>query len=308
MRNLRPEMTDLSPFLPLPATPGASHLFTVDVEDYFQVVALEGVVDRARWAEYPSRVEANTDRLLALLAELGVQGTFFTLGWVAEHHPGIVRRIAAAGHEVASHGQWHRRVTRLTPDEFRAEVRESRARLEDLAGAPCLGYRAPSFSIVPGVEWAFDVLLEEGYRYDSSLFPVNRPDYGYPGIPETPFLIRRPAGTLLELPLATGRLGPLRYPAAGGGYLRQFPPTLLHRAFRQHQARGHSAAFYIHPWEYDDGQPRLPVGRVTRFRHYHNLDRTWDRMRGLLEGFPFTSVAARFGALAEPALLAGEAR
>lgn len=305
MRNLRPEMTTSSAFLPLPASPGASHLFSVDVEDYFQVVAFEGIVDRARWGGYPSRVVANTDRLLERLAQRGIHGTFFTLGWVAEHHPEVVCRIAAAGHEVASHGQWHRRVTRLSPEEFRAELRESKARLEDLSGQPCLGFRAPSFSIVPGVEWAFDVLLEEGYRYDSSLFPVNRPDYGYPGIPETPFLIQRPGGTLLELPLATGHWGPLRYPAAGGGYLRQLPLGLLRRAFRQHGACGHSAMFYIHPWEYDAAQPRLPCGRLTAFRHYRNLHRTWDRMDALLGAFPFTSVAARFGALAEPALLAG---
>lgn len=281
-------------FSTLPPTPEPSHLFTVDVEDYFQVVAFEGIVDRGAWDSYPSRVEANTDRLLDLLARHGTRGTFFTLGWVAEKHPGIVRRIAAAGHEVASHGYWHRRLTTLTQDAFRAEIRDSKARLEDLSGHPCVGFRAPSFSIVPGGEWAFDLLLEEGYRYDSSLFPVRRPDYGYPHSPETPFLIERAGGSLLELPLTTTRLLGLRLPAAGGGYLRQFPLALFRRAFRQWGERGVSAMFYIHPWEYDDEQPRLPCGRLTAFRHYHNLDQVWSRMDRLLDEFAFTSVAERF--------------
>ncbi len=281
----------------LASTPGSPHLFTVDVEDYFQVVAFEPVVDRGSWDGYPSRVEANTDRLLGLLAAHGVRGTFFTLGWVAEKHPGIVRRIAAAGHEVASHGYWHRRVSTLSPAEFRSELRESKARLEALAAQPCLGFRAPSFSIVPGLEWAFDVLLEEGYRYDSSLFPIRRPDYGYPDAPDDPFLITRPSGVLLELPLATTRVFGLRIPAAGGGYLRQFPMGLFRRAFRRWGERGVSAMFYIHPWEFDEGQPRLPCGRVTAFRHYRNLDLVWPRIDQLLTEFPFTSVAERYGQL-----------
>jgi len=243
-----------------------------------------------------------------LLERRGVRGTFFTLGWVAQHHPGVIRRIAAAGHEVASHGQWHRRVTTLTPEEFRQDLRESKARLEDVSGQPCLGFRAPSFSIIPGHEWAFDVLLEEGFRYDSSLFPIRRPDYGYPGVPDVPFLIPRPAGTLLELPLATLRWMGLTIPAAGGGYLRQFPLALLQHAFRQHAARGASAMFYIHPWEYDVEQPRLPCGRVTALRHYRNLDRTWPRMESLLGEFRFTSVAERFGLVAGCGAPAGGAR
>jgi len=147
---------------PLPAQSSAAHIFSVDVEDYFQVVAFERVVDRANWGRYPSRVEANTDRLLGLLDQRRVRGTFFILGWVALRYPGVVRRIAAQGHEIASHGHWHRRVTTLTPQEFRADIRESKAALEDTSGLPCLGFRAPSFSIVPGWEWAFDILLEEG--------------------------------------------------------------------------------------------------------------------------------------------------
>lgn len=273
---------------PLPSLPASPHLFTVDVEDYFQVVAFERQVDRATWERYPSRVEGNTDRLLRLLDDHRVRGTFFTLGWIARRHPALVRRIAAAGHEVASHGQWHRRVTTLSPDQFRNDIRESKALLEAESGQPCLGFRAPSFSILPGYEWALDILLEEGYRYDSSIFPIRRPDYGYPDAPDTPFQVRRPAGTLLELPLATTRVAGLRLPAAGGAYLRQLPFGFIRRAFRAWAERGISASFYIHPWEYDAEQPRMPCGRLTAIRHYRNLDRTWGLLVRLLGEFRFT--------------------
>lgn len=279
---------------PLPPVLTSPHLFTVDVEDYFQVVAFERVVDRATWDSYPSRVEANTDRLLALLDDHGVRGTFFTLGWVGRRHAGLVRRIAAQGHEIASHGQWHRRVTTLSREQFRSDLRESKAVLEDLSGHPCLGFRAPSFSIVPGLEWAFDVLLEEGFRYDSSLFPIRRPDYGYPSAHDAPFLIQRPAGALLELPLATSSVAGFRLPVAGGGYLRQLPFGFIRRAFRSWAARGVSAMFYIHPWEYDVDQPRFACGRLTSLRHYRNLGRTWGLMERLLGEFRFTSVQERF--------------
>lgn len=289
-------------FTPLPPEPGAPHLFSVDVEDYFQVVAFESLVSRSDWDRHPSRVVANTDRLLDLLAARGVRGTFFTLGWIARKYPALVRRIAAAGHEVASHGDWHRRVSHLDPAGFRAELADSKAALEDAGGQPCLGYRAPSFSIIPGGEWAFEVLLEEGFRYDSSLFPVRRPDYGYPAAPDGPCLIECSSGTLLEIPLATTRFLGARLPAAGGGYLRQFPMALFRRAFRRAAGAGVSAMFYTHPWEYDTGQPRLPCGPVTSFRHYRNLHLTWPRMTALLEEFRFTSVADRYADRLGPAM------
>ncbi|HTS87906.1 MAG TPA: XrtA system polysaccharide deacetylase [Gemmatimonadales bacterium] len=287
---------------PLPVQTSAAHIFSVDVEDYFQVVAFEKVVDRADWDRYPSRVVSNTERLLDLLEQRQVRGTFFTLGWVGRRFPDLVRRIARVGHEIASHGLWHRRITTLTPDQFRSELRESKRILEDASGQACVGFRAPSFSIVPGYEWAFDVLVEEGYRYDSSLFPIRRPDYGYPDAAATPFWIRRPAGALLELPLATLVTAGLRLPAAGGAYFRQLPRGLVRRAFRQWGRRGVSAMFYIHPWEYDTDQPRLPCGRLTALRHYRNLDRTWSRLEQLLTEFRFTSVADRFGPELEPRL------
>jgi polysaccharide deacetylase family protein (PEP-CTERM system associated) len=278
----------------LGSTAATSHFFTVDVEEHFQVSAFDNIVDRADWDRLPSRVEANVDVLLELLERHGSVGTFFTLGWIADRKPALVRRIAAAGHEIASHSWWHRRVSTLTPAEFREEVRRSKLTLEDVAGQAVVGFRAPSFSIVPGIEWAFDVLLEEGYRYDSSLFPIRRPDYGYPSAATVPHQLERPAGTLLELPMATTVLAGLRIPAAGGGYLRQLPYWLIARAFREHAAAGLPAMFYIHPWEIDPDQPRLAVPPVTRWRHYGGLARTLPRLERLLREFRFTSVARHF--------------
>lgn len=266
----------------------------MDVEEYFQVSAFDKAVGREQWGSYPSRVAGNVDVMLSLLAQAGATGTFFTLGWVAERYPDVVRRIAAAGHEIASHSWWHRRVNRLTPSEFREEVRTSKAILESVSGQPVLGFRAPSFSIVPGLEWAFDVLLEEGYRYDSSLFPIRRPDYGYPAAPPGPHLIERAGGALLELPLATTVWAGLRLPAAGGAYLRQLPYALTRRAFREHERRGAAAVFYVHPWELDDGQPRLPVSWLTRLRHYRGLRVMQAKIERLLAEFSFTSIARRF--------------
>jgi polysaccharide deacetylase family protein (PEP-CTERM system associated) len=271
------------------------HLFTVDVEDYFQVNAFEGTVDRSRWDSYPTRVEQNVDIILELLDRRKAHGTFFTLGWIAQRCPQVVRRIAQAGHEVASHGWWHRRVTELSRDEFREDLRTSRTILEDVSGQPVYGYRAPSFSIRPGMEWAFDILLEEGYRYDSSLFPIRRPDYGYPNCDPSPHLVRRSAGTLLELPLATYSVLGMRLPAAGGGYFRQFPFLLFQRTFQRLDGGNVPGMFYIHPWEVDPGQPRLPVSWLAQLRHYTGLARTLPRLERLLSEFKFTSVTRRFG-------------
>src|SRR5574341_92765 len=271
------------------------HLFTVDVEEYFQVSAFDKLVERGRWGSYASRVERSVDLLLELLARRSAWGTFFTLGWVAERHPQVVRRIAAAGHEIASHGWWHRRVGELSPAELRDELRTSKDILESVGGQVVLGFRAPSFSIVPGREWAFDALLETGYRYDSSLFPIRRPNYGYPGAPPEPHLIERRGGVLLELPMATTMWAGIRLPAAGGAYLRQLPYALTRRAFREHQRRGVPAMFYVHPWELDPGQPRLAAPWLTRIRHYRGLDGMQARIERLLDEFSFTSVARRFG-------------
>lgn len=268
-----------------------THIFSIDVEEHFQVSAFDRVLSRADWDSQPSRVEANIDRLLELLGSYGATATFFTLGWVAERHPDLVRRITGAGHELGSHTWWHRKVATSTAAEFREEVRRSKGILEDLSATPVRGFRAPSFSIVPGTEWAFDVLLEEGYTYDSSLFPIRRPDYGYPGAPAIPYPITRPAGRLLELPMATLSLLGVRIPAAGGGYLRQFPLGLIQRAFRDFGRAGQPGMFYIHPWEVDPEQPRLQVGWLTRIRHYRGLDSSMERLKVILNEFRFTSVS-----------------
>ena len=264
----------------------------MDVEEYFQVKALESVVRREEWLSHPSRVAGSIDSLLAILERHGMHGTFFVLGWLAKHRPEVVVAIAAAGHEVASHGFWHERVTGLDPHSFREDVRSSKRALEDLVGKEVLGYRAPNFSIVPGREWAFDVLIEEGYQYDSSLFPIRRRGYGYPKAQPGPHLIARPFGRLAEFPLATTSIFNYPVPAAGGGYLRHFPLAVIRRAFRQASDRGESTTFYIHPWEIDDGQPRLPVSVLNRIRHYRGLDGALARIDQLLGEFSFGSIAA----------------
>lgn len=268
------------------------HHFTVDVEEYFQVVALAPHVPRDTWDHVPSRVERPVDRLLGLLADHDGTGTFFTLGWIAERHPGLVRRISGAGHEIASHGQAHRRVTELTPDRFRDSVRRSKATLEDVTGHPVVGYRAPSYSITRGMEWALEILREEGYRYDSSLFPVRRSGYGYVGGRREPYHFDLNAGRLLEFPPSTARVAGMTLPAAGGAYLRLLPYGLVREGLRQAQRAGHPGTFYVHPWELDPDQPRLRVPARTRIRHYGGLRRTEPRIRKLLQEFRFQSIAA----------------
>jgi polysaccharide deacetylase family protein (PEP-CTERM system associated) len=269
-----------------------SHFFTVDVEEYFQVKALESVVRRDEWLSRPSRVARSIDGLLDLLDRHGAKGTFFVLGWLAEHRPEAVLSIAAAGHEIASHGFWHERVTTLDARTFREDIRSSKRALEDLTGAAVLGYRAPSFSIIPGWEWTFDTLIEEGYAYDSSLFPFRRRGYGYPGAERVPHVIERKYGRIAEFPLATTSIFGYPVPAAGGGYLRHFPLVVVQRAFREATARGEPATFYIHPWETDFEQPRLPVSKLNRVRHYRGLDSTLGRIERLLQEFNFDTIAS----------------
>ncbi|HWV56088.1 MAG TPA: XrtA system polysaccharide deacetylase, partial [Longimicrobiales bacterium] len=267
-----------------------THFFTVDVEEHFQVQALAGVVPRSRWEAQESRVEASLFELLGLLEATTATATFFVLGWLAERRPRLVREIVAAGHEVASHGWDHQLVTRQSRAEFRDSVRRSKAVLESIAGTRVLGFRAPSFSIVRGREWALDCLIEEGYVYDSSLYPVRRPGYGYPGGAGDPHWLDRPAGRLAEFPPATLRLGPLRLPAGGGAYFRLLPYALARSAFREATRRRTPATFYIHPWELDPGQPRYAVGPSTRIRHYGGLHRTRARLRRILSEFRFAAI------------------
>jgi polysaccharide deacetylase family protein (PEP-CTERM system associated) len=267
------------------------HHFTVDLEEYFQVSAFEQRIRRSAWYGMESRVERTTWRLLEMLESHGARATFFVLGWVGLRHPELVRALAAAGHEVASHGWDHQRVTGQSPTEFRISVRRTRLLLEELTGAPVVGFRAPSFSIVPGHEWALDVLIEEGYRYDSSLYPFGRPGYGYAGTEPAPHWIRRPVGRILEVPPATLRRCGLTLPAGGGAYFRLFPYALVARALTAFERRGESGTFYIHPWELDAEQPRVRVPWPTRVRHYGGLGRVPGRLERLLGQFQFTPIA-----------------
>jgi polysaccharide deacetylase family protein (PEP-CTERM system associated) len=271
---------------------GISHFFTVDVEEYFQVKALESAVKREEWLSHPTRVQRSIDALLTLLDRRGAKATFFVLGWIGDHRPEVVRSIVGAGHEIASHGYWHQRVTSLDREKFREDIRWSKRTLEDLTGQPVIGYRAPSFSIIPGWEWAFEILLEEGYEYDSSLFPIRRSGYGYPKSVRVPHLIDTARGKLAEFPLATTLVLGYPVPAAGGGYLRQFPEGIIHRAFREATARGQPSTFYIHPWEVDPDQPRLNVSLLNRVRHYRGLATTLSRIDRILTEFSFCSIAS----------------
>ena len=274
----------------------AFHHFTVDVEEHFQVSAFERHVPRNAWDGMESRVEASTGRILDWLAESGSTGTFFVLGWVAERNPGLVRRIAGEGHEVASHGFEHERIPTLSRESFRDSVRRSKQVLEEVSGQAVIGYRAPSFSILPGMEWALDVLLEEGYRYDSSLYPVRRRGYGYPAGAPDPWWVERGAGRLLEVPPATLEIGPLRLPAGGGGTFRHLPYGMARAGLREAEGRGAPGTFYIHPWEVDPEQPEIPVPWLTRLRHYGGLGTCGARLQRLLEEFRFRPIRDTFAA------------
>ncbi len=269
--------------------PPILNAMTIDVEDYYHVSAFEGTVDRARWGDYPSRVVGNTHRLLERLARNGVRATFFVLGWVAERYPQLVRDVAAAGHEVGSHGYWHRLIYRQSPDEFRQDVRRSRAVLEDVSGRPVTAYRAPSFSITRQSQWALEVLVEEGFRFDSSVFPIRHDRYGIPGAEPRIHPIATPAGTLWEFPPSVVRWAGCTWPIGGGGYLRLYPLRLTCRGLaRLHRRQRSPFLVYVHPWEFDPGQPRIPIrSRVSRFRHYVNLHGTAGKLDALLGQFHF---------------------
>jgi polysaccharide deacetylase family protein (PEP-CTERM system associated) len=265
---------------------------SVDVEDYFQVSAFDRVVSRAGWDDFESRVVPNTERILELFASEGVRSTFFVLGWVAERFPRLVRQIAAAGHEIASHGYHHQLLYTLTPAQFREDVRAAKALLEQASGTPVTGFRAPSYSIVESSLWALDILIEEGYAYDTSIFPIHHDRYGIPNAERHEHVIHRKAGTLIELPASTTRVGNVNLPIAGGGYFRLLPYAWTRWGIRRvNRQEKKPVVFYFHPWEIDPDQPRFAVGAASRLRHYTGLDRTPERLRRLMREFRFTSVA-----------------
>jgi polysaccharide deacetylase family protein (PEP-CTERM system associated) len=279
-------------------------LFSVDVEDYFQVEAFADRVDRARWSEYSSRVEANTGVVLDLCDECGVKGTFFALGWVAERFPGLIREIVRRGHELACHSYWHRPVFKLTRDEFRDDTRRAKQVIEDIAGVGIYGYRAPSFSVVKRSIWALDVLSELGFRYDSSIFPIRHDVYGIPDAPRVPFKVDTEAGPLAEFPMTTfSWAGNQNFPIGGGGYLRIFPFWVTRFGVRKALESGIPLITYVHPWEVDPGQPRLEGRLTSRFRHYTNLKETAGRIRKLSNLVSFTSF--RDSGLVESILASG---
>lgn len=257
---------------------------TIDVEDYFQVSAMAPYIDRADWDRCECRVEHNIDRILQLLAAKNTHATFFTLGWIAERYPDMVRRIVREGHELASHGYGHQRVSDLTEAEFFDDITRSKRLLEDLGGQAVLGYRAPSFSIGANNLWALDTLKRAGYRYSSSIYPVKHDHYGMPDAPRFAYETR---GGMMEVPPTTLRLFNRNLPSSGGGYFRLMPYALSRWMLRQvNRQDAQSAIFYFHPWEIDTGQPRVAgIDLKTRFRHYVNIGRTEQRLARLLDDF-----------------------
>jgi polysaccharide deacetylase family protein (PEP-CTERM system associated) len=262
--------------------------FTVDVEDYYQVSAFERHIDRGSWHEYESRVAPNTRRILRLLDEHNVRGTFFILGWVAEKHPELVAEIDRRGHEIASHSYWHRLVYQQTPEEFRRDLRQSRDVLEQIIGRPVTAFRAPSFSITRRSLWALEILVEEGFRVDSSIYPVYHDRYGIPDARPHIHRLETAAGPLWEFPPAVRRVGRWNLPVSGGGYFRLYPRAWTQRCIEHINRAGRPFMFYIHPWEVDPDQPRLRVGsRVARFRHYLNLAGAEGKLNRLLGSVRF---------------------
>ncbi|CAA0123444.1 Peptidoglycan-N-acetylmuramic acid deacetylase PdaA [Halioglobus japonicus] len=279
---------------------GPINAMTVDVEDYFQVSAFESKVDKAQWQKWPLRVENNTHRILDLFAAHDVRGTFFTLGWVAQRFPDLVKRIVSEGHEIASHGWEHVRVNTQTPEAFREDIERTRKLLQDISGEPVLGYRAASYSIGANESWAWEQLAQAGYRYSSSIVPIRHDLYGIPGAPR--FAFDAVGDQLLEIPITTVPLMGRNINCGGGGWFRLFPYAFSRWAMsRVNNIDGEAGIFYFHPWEIDPEQPRPEgLGMRTRFRHYLNLDRTYARLERLLGDF-------RWGRM-DDIFLAGENR
>jgi polysaccharide deacetylase family protein (PEP-CTERM system associated) len=262
---------------------------SVDVEDYFHAEALSKAAPRSEWDQFPSRVEANTHRLLELFAEQDVHATFFAVGWVAERFPSLIREIAAEGHELACHSYWHRLVYRLKPEEFREDTYRAKSVIEQIAAQAIQGYRAPTYSILDASLWALEILAELGFTYDSSIYPIHHDRYGMPSAPRAPFRIRTASGPLTEYPLTTFRMAGHSFPVGGGGYLRILPCWYTAMGIKRAHRDGLPIITYIHPWEIDPEQPRLPVKLLTKLRHYVNLSRTYDRLARMLQTRAFTS-------------------
>jgi polysaccharide deacetylase family protein (PEP-CTERM system associated) len=294
--------------LPEPEPPAVVNGLSVDVEDWFQVGAFEDVIARGEWESIKTRVADNVYRVLDLFAEADVRGTFFTLGWVAQRHPEMIRRIVAGGHEIASHGYDHARVFNFTRREFAEDIRKARNIIEDCAGVAVTGYRAPSFSLDGRTPWAFAELAEQGYAYSSSVAPVVHDHYGWPEAPRFAFR-PLPWSQMIELPVTTAMLGGRRVAAGGGGFFRVLPYAFSRWAIRQvNRQEGRPAVFYFHPWEVDPDQPRVPHAPMrSRLRHYTGLTKMADKLGDLVREFRWGRMdmvahreAARAGELAPP--------
>ncbi len=273
--------------------PRMLNAMTIDVEDYFHVSAFADIVSPDTWPSLESRVCRNTDRLLEILGEADVSATFFVLGWVAERYPALVRRIHAAGHELASHSYDHGLVYQKTPESFAADLRLAKRAIEDASGVAVNGYRAPSYSVVNRSLWALDVLVDEGYAWDSSIYPIRHDRYGIAAWTRHIHKIERPGGSLWELPGSTVRHFGTNLPMGGGGYFRLLPYRWTSMGItRLNEREGQPAIFYLHPWEVDPEQPRLNASALSRFRHYRNLDQTERRLRRLLSDFEFGTISA----------------
>jgi len=270
---------------------------TIDVEDYFMVSAFADKVRFEDWHRHESRIERNTYRILELLAEYKVKATFFVLGWIAEHYPQLIKDISSSGHEIASHGYNHRLIYDQTPDEFRKDIRKTKKILEDITGEPVVGYRATSFSVIKETLWALDILIEEGFKYDSSIFPIHHDRYGIPEAERFPHIIKRKNGAIMEFPPSTLRILGKNIPIGGGGYLRLLPIQFTEWGMRSiNKKETRSAIVYFHPWEIDSEQPKLNGSRVSIFRHHVNIGKTFSKLKRLLRNFQFGTIKEIFSA------------
>jgi polysaccharide deacetylase family protein (PEP-CTERM system associated) len=277
-----------------------THAMTVDVEDYFHVAAFNKVIKPEEWEQWPCRVEENTHKLLQLFADTDIKITFFILGWVAERYPELVKAIHEQGHEIASHGYSHQLIYKQDPAVFRAETIKSKQILEDLAQVQVTGYRAASYSITRKSLWALDTLAELGFTWDSSIFPTRHDNYGIPGSPEEPYKIITTSGKVLtEFPLTTAKVFGQSIPAAGGGYFRQYPYALSRWLFeRASNNQTKAQIFYLHPWEIDPDQPRIPnASWFSNFRHYTNLSRCLPRLERMIDDFQFGTISQSLGSV-----------
>ncbi len=265
---------------------------TIDVEDYFNVTAFSGFIKRKEWDTFPTRVVINTLKILDVLDSFSIKATFFVLGWIAERHPSLIKEIQKRGHEIASHGYGHELIYEIGPKKFREDIKKSKRLLEDITGSKVIGYRAPSYSIVKDSFWALDILCEEGFLYDSSIFPVLHDIYGLPNAKRFPHDVTVSSGMIKEFPLSTLEIQVMRMryriPIAGGGYLRLFPVGLIKKAIRHINSKeGQPAVLYFHPWEIDTEQPIIKADFISYFRHYYNISKTLPRIKSILSDFRF---------------------